>query len=349
MLELNSLDNFGTFLKNHKELQHIKNVMIFTNKKIAKLYFRTINLSLFNNGIMCSKHEIPDGDKNKNLKQFGLCHKALLNSFGDKLNSTLVVNLGGGMISDLGGFVAATAHRGIPFVNIPTTLLSAVDASIGGKVGINFNGGKNLIGSFHLPKFIYFDKETLMTLSDKELACGKAEVVKYAFIYDKSLLKNDLLKFKHGQINEIVKKCYDMKSYICNADLYDKNIRMILNFGHTLGHAFEMASDYKMSHGEAVACGMIGEVLYNTFPRSNDDFNYSDVYYLLKQTLKECGLPTNPKQWNLKLKDIMAAIKLDKKNIDGKIRMVVPKKIGEYEIIEIEDTKDLESIIKEII
>ena len=204
---------------------------------------------------------ISDGEENKNLSTCEKVWQELINLKFDR--NSLLINLGGGVVCDLGGFVASTYMRGIDFINVPTTLLSQVDASVGGKLGVDFNNLKNLIGIFKEPSCVIIDTNFLKTLSEKELKSGFAEVIKHCLIRDKKMF-DKISKFMWSENNwdEIIKHSISIKSEVVNKDLKESGLRKILNFGHTIGHAIETTylNKYnKMLHGEAISIGLICE------------------------------------------------------------------------------------------
>jgi 3-dehydroquinate synthase len=236
--------------------------------------------------------------------------------------------LGGGVIGDLAGFVAATYLRGVPLIQIPTTLLAQVDSSIGGKVAIDHGQLKNKIGAFYQPKLVITDIATLKTLDTKTLIDGLAEVIKYAVIRDKEFLtyiEGNLDKIKsldNKALEEIVFRSAKIKVEIVEKDEKDLGLRAILNYGHTVGHAIESASDFKVEHGKAVAIGMLAAAKISNRMGILD----KNELLRLKSLIERAGLPT--KIPNLKVKEIIQTIKHDKKILRGKIRFVLPKLIG---------------------
>lgn len=236
---------------------------IITDSNIKKLYGNELLKVLRGNSVIANLISIPTGEKNKTRKMKEFLEDQLL-FLGAERNSVIVA-LGGGVIGDLAGFVAATLHRGVPYVQIPTTLLAQVDSSIGGKVAIDHPLGKNLIGAFHQPKKVYIDVSTLKTLPEDEFLNGIAEVIKYGVILDKQLFsfleknRDAIKKRRKYVLTYIIKRCCELKKNVVEQDEKEVDLRRILNFGHTVGHAIEILSNYKISHGKAISIGMIVE------------------------------------------------------------------------------------------
>ncbi len=326
--------NLGTIGSRLKAMGVSESLFIITDSKVGGLYaekligvfrkagFRDIGLAKF-----------PAGEKNKNIKTYvGLMTR--LARFDGGLNKRiLVVNLGGGVTGDVGGFVAATFNRGVGYVQIPTTLLANVDSGIGGKVGIDFHNIKNKVGSFHQPKLVFVDLNLLKTLDIREVRSGLAEVVKYGVVSDPAFLGyvekyiKDSLALNLDVIELIVEKSYRIKAKIVEQDERDtRGIRMILNYGHTFGHAVESAAGFKYSHGEAVSIGM---VCVNDLACELGIFSRPEAERIETLLLK-IGLPV--KVSGCKLTDIVRFLKHDKKSIDNANRFVFPVKIGKTEI-----------------
>jgi 3-dehydroquinate synthase len=211
------------------------------------------------------RHDIPAQEEGKNWEEFSRCCAALASSFPDTGAVPLVITLGGGVVGDLGGFAAGVFRRGVPFVQMPTTLLSAVDSSVGGKVGVNFGSVKNLMGIFNQPRLVFADLAMLRTLDPREIRSGVAEVIKYGAVCSAELFEElesgaleKLLALDPQVLTEIVAQCCQLKADVVTQDEFDKKgIRNVLNFGHTIGHALEMAAEYRLKHGEAISIGMV--------------------------------------------------------------------------------------------
>jgi 3-dehydroquinate synthase len=239
-------------------------LIIVTDQIVEKLYATHLHAALLNFGFRPDIITIPPGEANKTLETVRYVYDAMHQAGCGR--DTAIMAVGGGIVGDLAGFVAATYRRGIPFVQVPTTLLAQVDSSVGGKVGVNLPYGKNLVGAFYQPHFVFIDTKTLSTLPERELRSGLAEVIKYGAILDHdlfTLLKNTidhLLKPDITRFTEIIERCCTLKASVVEKDERESGYREILNFGHTIGHAIEACTDYSLlTHGEAITYGMMVE------------------------------------------------------------------------------------------
>ena len=301
-------------------------VVIITNPIVKKLYGNALKQSLTKDGFKAIILEVADGEEQKSLDTAGRLYHELTNYYAER--TTPILALGGGVIGDLAGFVAATYLRGVPLVHIPTTLLAQVDSSIGGKVAVNHGQLKNKIGAFYQPRLVISDIDTLKTLPSKELANGLAEVIKSAVIWDKEFFAYletniDQIKLLDARLlEETVFRSARIKAEIVERDEKDLGLRGILNYGHTIGHAIESASDFKMGHGEAIAIGMIaaGRISNQMGMLDQNELNR------LKYVIEKANLPTEIPR--LKVNRLIPAIKHDKKVLGGKIRFVLPTSIG---------------------
>ncbi len=367
-----SVETIGKILRKNGFKQ--KNVIIFTSPNIARLYLKAVNKSLTNSKFKVKHFEIESGEKNKNINVYYKCISAIFDNFPNESENPLIINIGGGVISDIGGFVAATFRRGIPYVSIPTTLLSMVDAGIGGKVGINFVGEsdviKNSIGSIHQPSMILCDTNMLKSLPSREIISGFGEVVKYMFICDSSkeleiiaekcfkkmavtvadsdnrtaykINESSLLAF-----NELIKKCCEYKlKHVENDEMDNLDKRIMLNFGHTIGHGIEGAANYKLTHGEAVLIGMMAEIelaerlgLINAENSPSVDLNF---FIIRKQLI----VSSDAKKFDIPIENVMRNIYNDKKNKDSKIRFVYPILEDGNFVAKIGETKNIKLIRK---
>jgi 3-dehydroquinate synthase len=272
---------------------------------------------------------VPAGEPAKSLKTVQACYDQLAAHRLER--SSFIVALGGGVVGDLAGFLAATYLRGVAFVQVPTSLLAQVDSSVGGKVGINLKAGKNLVGAFYQPRLVLCDLDTLDTLPERELRAGLAEVVKYGIIYDARLfgkLERDLPKLLARQkpaLAAVIARCCQIKAAVVGRDETESGRRAILNFGHTLGHALEAISGYgQYLHGEAIA---IGQVLAAQL--SAVQLNLPDVAVArIRRLLQRAGLPTAIRLTPAQRARLHAAMKLDKKVSGGEIKFVLAQRIG---------------------
>ena len=304
---------------------NVNNFALVTNKKIKSLHLSKIK----NNSIKKNQIILSDGEKYKNQESISKIYSYLLkNKFS---RDSCLVAFGGGVIGDMTGYASATYQRGINFIQIPTTLLSMVDSSVGGKTGINHPLGKNMIGAFHQPIAVIIDTEILRTLSKRQFNAGMAEVIKYGIIKDKNFFKwitKNCLNIKlqdPESIIKIVKRSCEIKAEIVSQDEEEKNIRALLNLGHTFGHAIENVLGYgNWLHGEAIACGFLIASSVAIQNKTMSINQYNDI----KNLLEVFDLPTKlPK--NINIEDLFNAMLVDKKVKDNKMVYVLPNGIGD--------------------
>lgn len=299
------------------------NVTLITDDIVDKLYADTVIESLRKNGRTVYKFVFPNGEKSKTIATY----QAILEFMTEHemTRSDIVIALGGGVVGDIAGFAAATYLRGIKFISVPTTLLAAVDSSVGGKTAVNLNAGKNQAGAFWQPEFVICDTDTLKTLNHDILADGYAEIIKYGMICDLDLLNQLSPETFMDNAESIISRCIEIKSIYVADDVNDKGIRQILNFGHTIGHAIEKLSDYKITHGHAVAIGMViitrSAVLNGLCP--------IDCLSLLLNKLNQFNLPLTTEYTAEQLAN---AAMSDKKRSGGDITLVIPVVSGECKL-----------------
>jgi len=302
-------------------------LIVITNHTVKELYSEALEQGLAQAGFTLAFLIVPDGEEQKSLETAGKLYLELAHRHAER--TTPILTLGGGVIGDLAGFVAATYKRGVPLVQLPTTLLAQVDSSIGGKVAVNHGQLKNEIGAFYQPRLVISDIDTLATLNPKTLGDGLAEVIKYGIIGDSKLfsyLEENMDQVKAGNktaLEEIVFRSAEIKAGVVAKDERDLSLRAILNYGHTVGHAVESASDFWISHGEAVAIGMVAAA------RISHDMGILNPGELdrLEKLIEKAGLPTKvPK---LDLERLVSAMKHDKKVQQGKVRFILPRCLGE--------------------
>ena len=275
----------------------------------------------------------PAGEQAKTLKNVQACYDQLAKHRLER--GSFVVALGGGVVGDLGGFVAATYLRGIDFVQVPTTLLAQVDSSVGGKVGVNLPAGKNLVGAFYQPKLVLCDLDTLGTLPSREFRAGLAEVIKYGIIYDAKLfrrLERDLPKLlaqDPATLSTVIARCCQIKAEVVGQDEKEAGLRAILNFGHTIGHGLEAISQYgKYLHGEAISIGQVAAAKISSELTGLPAAAVDRIAAIFEAT----GLPTEVKLNDAETKRLFAAMKLDKKVSGGEIKFVLAESIGRVKI-----------------
>ena len=317
-----------------------KHVAIVTNTTVAPLYLdRFMNL-LHQHKIKAFPIILPDGEAYKNQDTLHLIYDALLKEKCER-NTTLIA-LGGGVIGDITGYAAATYLRGIPFIQIPTTLLSQVDSSVGGKTGINHSLGKNMIGAFYQPQCVIADIDTLKTLPQREFSAGIAEVIKYGLIRDYDFFEwlekniDGLMQQDASLLIEAILRSCQNKADVVEMDEHESGVRATLNLGHTFGHAIENAMGYgAWLHGEAVAMGIMMAAHLSRLMQWLTDNEYHRIFNLLQKA----KLPIDPPV--ISLEDYLILMSMDKKVVNGKIRLVLQKGIGDCVITSDYDEKHL--------
>ncbi len=306
----------------------------------------SLNKSLQAAGFQVSLMDVPGGEENKNIQTVGKCYDLLLTDRFER--STPILALGGGVIGDTVGFVAATILRGVPLVQIPTTLLAMVDASVGGKTAVNHVVGKNLVGAFHQPIAVLIDPTVLKTLPPRELRSGLAECIKHDIIRDAegfSALEHNIhraLALDMEYLTDLVAHNVAIKAKVVESDPFEKGERAHLNFGHTFGHAIENASNYAYAHGECVALGMIAAARLAASLKMLEQDSVERIVALIKKA----GLPISGLKLNID--QVASAMLFDKKVKSGKVRFILPDRIGHVvirdDIAESDVRKALESL-----
>ena len=307
-------------------------LVIVTDPRVGSLYGGSSKQSLIENGFEVHILEVPDGEEQKSLETAGRLYYQLTDLYAER--NTPIIALGGGVIGDLTGFVAATYMRGVPLIQVPTTLLAQGDSSIGGKVAVNHGRLKNKIGAFYHPRLTISDVTTLKTLSPREISDGLAEIIKHGAILDGeffSYIEENLDRIKSLDvqvIERVISRSVEIKAGVVEKDELDLGLRNILNCGHTVGHAIESVSGLKIWHGEAVAIGMLVEARIANRMGILDEKEVNR----LKNLISKAGLPTELP--NLQLEKLIQAMKHDKKILQGKMRFALLKSIGEVFISE---------------
>jgi 3-dehydroquinate synthase len=330
-------------------LPHLKRkqVAIVTNTTVGPLYLKKLSKSLIEAGVSVIEIILPDGEAYKNSEILNQIYDALLQNRCER--STTLIALGGGVIGDLTGYAAATFLRGVPFIQIPTTLLSQVDSSVGGKTGINHPLGKNMIGAFYQPKVVLADIDTLQTLPKRELSAGVAEVVKYGLIRDADFFDwleinvDKLMALDEAVISYAIYRSCQNKAEVVAADEHEAGERALLNLGHTFGHAIENAMGYGVwLHGEAVAAGtMLAADLSKRMGWLND-LEYHRMHALLSASSLPLRAP------NLGVEKYLSLMQSDKKVENGKIRLVLQQGIGKAVITSDYDADKLKQTLEAI-
>lgn len=316
-----------------KELDLGKNVLLVSNPKVFNLFGGLVKEKLLDAGYRVIPALVPDSEEAKSLDVAGKLYDLAYNNELDR--QSVVIALGGGVVGDLAGFVAATYMRGIAFVQLPTTLLAQVDSSVGGKVAVNHPRGKNIIGAFYQPKLVLSDIDLISTLDDRELRTGLAEVIKCAVIADQEFFSwlvdhiSDLLDRQPEALARAISITCRIKAAVVQEDETEKGRRAILNFGHTVGHAIEALSGYNQyRHGEAVAIGMAAE---SRLANQLGILIQEDTDRIL-DLIRKAGLPLElPGQ--LLIDQLMASILKDKKVIDREYTFALPVRIGRAEVV----------------
>ncbi len=304
-----------------------KRYIIISDDRVAGLYGAKLLESLKSAGLDCEILTFDHGEVNKNLSTIAELTRSLARLGVDRKDC--LVAMGGGVTGDITGFVAAIYMRGIPFVQVPTTLLAQVDSSVGGKTGVDIPEGKNLVGSFYQPRAVYIDSNVLASLPFVELLNGLAEVIKYGVIYDRQFFdflgnrRQQILDLHLSVVEEVIVRCCQIKAAVVEADEKEGGLRRILNYGHTLGHAVEAASDFSIAHGMAVAMGMVA---VNTIAVGKSLLSSEDAQ-TISDLIADFRLPvTIPGDLDKKL--MKSFLKTDKKAVAGKPFFVLPTCIG---------------------
>ena len=333
----NLLKNLPEYIK---RVYKGKKLFIITDSNVEKYYREQMENVLKDYDF--TFYILEAGEKSKTLENVAKIYKAMINSAVSR--DDLVVAFGGGVTGDIAGFAAATYMRGVPFIQVPTTLLSQVDSSVGGKVGVDLEEGKNLVGAFNQPKIVLIDTAVLKTLTDRYFFDGLAEVVKYGCIYDEKLflllegLKNREEVMEH--IEDILYRSCDIKREVVEEDEKEHGLRMILNFGHTVGHGLEQYYNYeKYTHGEAVALGMT-EILETG---EREGITENGCLERTKRLLMQFNLPVEDKY---NREDVIQIMKRDKKNKKGEVNFVMIEKIGKHKIVKIKEEKMYDFLYK---
>ncbi len=334
------LDQIGHWLEG---ILFTERLVIITNPIVKNLYGDIVEAGLSEKGFAVDTVIVSDGEEQKSLQTAGRLYRELAECHAER--ATPILALGGGVIGDLAGFVAATYLRGVPLVQIPTTLLAQVDSSIGGKVALDHGRLKNKIGAFYQPRLVISDIDTLKTIGVRQFSSGLAEVIKYGVIRDRGFFDylednvERIREFHSETVEETVFRSASIKAEVVEKDERDTALRAILNFGHTVGHAIETVSGFEINHGEAVAIGMLAEARISCAM----SILKRDELARLEGLVERAGLPTGlsgPQMDRMK-----EAMKHDKKVLRGKVRFVLPKSIGRVFITDRVDMSLVEEAI----
>lgn len=312
-----------------------KHVALFTEEHVNSLYGDKISTILEAGGFRVDRLVFPEGEETKNADNLITAINFLAEHRFNRKD--LIVALGGGVIGDLSGFAAAVFLRGIDFVQVPTTLLAAVDSSVGGKTAVDIAAGKNLMGAFHQPSLVCCDTSFLDTLDPSVRRDGFAEVIKYGVIQDNKLFE-DLKRVPEGDLTDVIYRCVDIKRMVVEEDEYEGGKRKLLNFGHTIGHAIEKLSDFTISHGSSVAKGML------IAAKMGPKLGFPDYSGELESILLDYGFDLSCPYSAEQLFDVALS---DKKSTGKSIDMIIPESIGDCAIVPVMNS-DLLNILKEI-
>ena len=316
------LSNIGSLLRNHSRL-HQRDAAIISDANVASIFADAVVSNLKSSGFNTTLITVPPGENSKSLQQAGAICEEMASAGLDR--SSFIIARGGGVVGDLAGFVAAIYHRGIPYVQVPTTLLAQVDSSIGGKTAVNSAAGKNLIGALHHPILVITDVDLLRSLPEREFNQGLAEIVKHAIIHDASLLETLENFDRERDFVSLVRRNVEIKAEFVAVDERDETgKRALLNFGHTIGHAIERAGEYReVLHGEAISLGIVAACDISVRKAGLGEEQRTRIVELLKRL----GLPTRlPPE--ISREKILQAVAFDKKFERGQVRFVLTSQIG---------------------
>ncbi len=318
-----------------KEVLPTSRVAVISDDKVFSLYGETAIRSLTDAGFSAVSFIFPNGEKSKNTATYVEILEFLAENHLTRTD--IIIALGGGVTGDMAGFAAATYLRGIKFVQIPTTLLAAVDSSVGGKTGVNLKRGKNLAGAFHQPSLVICDTETLKTLDNDTYLDGVSEAIKCGMIADSSLL-DKLSCDLYENVEDIIASCVSIKRDVVNCDEFDTGARQLLNYGHTIGHAIEKCSNFEITHGHAVAIGM--SII--TAAAEKKGLSESGTYERLIKILNKCGLPTT---CSYTASELYTVTLQDKKRTGNSVTLVLPERAGKCVLYKV-TTDELLKIIE---
>ena len=322
-----------------------KNLVVVSDTRVAALYLKPLQKHLAHFGWGFHSVVVPVGEQQKSLTRANRIYTEMLKA-GIRRTSPLIA-LGGGVVGDLAGFVAATYHRGMPLIHIPTTLLAQVDSSVGGKVAVNHPLGKNMIGVFHQPSMVWTDSAYLRTLPKREIVCGLGEIVKYGILADSVLFQfieshlEEILELHAEPTRHVIARCLEIKADIVSRDERETGIRTLLNLGHTVGHALEAAGKYRLvKHGEAVLFGLLAESSIA-----------AEMGIINRETQRRIEdligrIPIQVRIEKLRKTDILRVLSRDKKAIGKSNRFVFPARIGEAKVVEGVDSKLITDSLK---
>jgi 3-dehydroquinate synthase len=322
-----------------------RQVVIVTDTNVAEHFLEPLEKHMRESDFEVSSIVVPPGEAQKSLSRANTIFTTLLERRVGRKSA--IVALGGGVVGDLAGFIAATYQRGVTLIEVPTTLLAQVDSSVGGKVAVNHPLGKNMIGAFYQPRFVWIDGQTLETLPAREMICGFAEVVKYGIVFDADFFAflelnlDTVMKRDPATILKIQTRCCELKARVVAEDEREFGLRAVLNYGHTIGHALESVGKYRaLKHGEAVLLGMTAEayIAREMGLLSADDFERIESFI--------ARIPVRFKKELFPSSKVLDAVRLDKKSVEGKTRFVLPVKVGEVRVLDDVEPELIRSSLK---
>lgn len=316
--------NFDAFDSCLEENRINEKILVVSDRKVSGLYWDEFKSRVKNKNVLA--YTMAGGENSKNLSTVKDIYDICLSS--NFTRHSAIIALGGGVVGDTAGFAACTFMRGIKFVQVPTTLIADVDSSIGGKTGVNYKNIKNMIGAFYHPNFIYINTSVLKTLDKRQIISGVAEIIKYAILFDHSFFDylndsmNGLLSLESDKLSYVIRECIGFKLKAIKNDIRDNRERQLLNFGHTIGHALESMSGYRISHGEAVALGMMFESAISYACGILPEEELMAIFRIIKKY----GLGGRVEIENIS--DLFEIMKHDKKAENGNLKFILPESIG---------------------
>ncbi len=338
--------NFEELGKTVLSLRTGKKLIVVTDQNVDRFYSEECIKRFEESGFEVYKHVLVAGEEHKTLDAVNGIYKKLVEYKLDR-SSTLVA-LGGGVVGDVSGFAAATYMRGINFVQVPTTLLSQADSSVGGKTGVDFEGHKNAVGAFYQPKLVFINVNTIKTLPKREVSAGLAEVIKHGLIMDEEYCEylsynaHKIFAFDENVLQYLAKRNVSIKGQVVEQDEKEDDLRAVLNLGHTIGHAIETAQNFELLHGECVAIGIVGAFKLSCYM----DILPEAIVEQVRSMLVKLGLPVSLP--GMDVERVFEQIFFDKKVKDNRLKFVLPRRIGEVFQCTIEDTALLKKAIYDL-